>query len=266
MFRYFQTVLGFIGEFEFVQIFLGQSIKHVPNKLLEKIILLTIIVATVKIMNDFLLDALLIQFENEEMPFDSFEDLYNSKLQTYTNLLYLSNPKFLEISESFPYLIKILNSTLTVNKMNSCLNTIMKWKNVSCIDITIDPEYYVSYFRNPDGSAAIKAALPYIYETVHTFYQFANGSPYAIKFQNILQKVEESNLFHWPALVYNDSIKKSIEEINKSPITSEVTAEHLLSILSFGYSLSVTAFCMEFLTFAVIKLKISNHFSKLDLL
>lgn len=62
----------------------GQSIAQKPKTMVQKIIFLTVIIASVKIMNDFLLDILLVQFDDNEVPFVTYQDLYDSKLQTYT--------------------------------------------------------------------------------------------------------------------------------------------------------------------------------------
>lgn len=257
-FTYFETKVKFIKVFDFIKLLSGQSIEHEPQQTVERIILLTTVFATVKIMNDFLLDILLIQFEREEMPFDSFEDLYNSNLQTYTIIPYLNNQKYIKTLKNFPYLVKILNSTLIVTDVKTCFNDMKKWKNVSCIDNSYGPEVYISSFRNPDDSPSMKVANPPIFPKDTCFYWFASGSPYAMKFHEILQRVEETKLMHWPALVYKSPIIKVIEEINRVSISSGVKTEHLFPILCFGYLISIVVFFVELILLRIGKLKLSH--------
>lgn len=50
---------------------LGQSIGRKLKRLIHKVVFLTIVIGSVKMTNDFLLDTLLIQFDNNEIPFET---------------------------------------------------------------------------------------------------------------------------------------------------------------------------------------------------
>jgi len=67
---YLKIPLGHLSLFDFVRLFLGQSISWEPQKSIPKIIYLTVAVVSVKVMNDFLLDTILLMVvEDSEMPF-----------------------------------------------------------------------------------------------------------------------------------------------------------------------------------------------------
>lgn len=246
--------------FDFLRLALGQSVAHEPQKIVYRIIMLTIILATAKIMNDYLLDLMSYMLENREMQFETYEDLYNSNLQTYTdvrilkeNLNYFNNNK-----EHF--LLKILNRTLINNNTNDCFNTLIKWKNVSCLVHPPNTEMFISTYKNPDGSRAMKAAEPSIFSIPISFHLFADASPYAMKFFEVMHKINEGSLMHWPAL-FDESTAMVYPEKTKVIINYEIKLEQLLTILSIGFSISIIVFIFEWIKFSFGKVKISRYCS-----
>lgn len=174
LFSYLKPAVGFIGMFDFIRVFFGQPITRTPPKTVHRIILLTIMIATVKLMNDFLLNILLDQVEKKEIPFETYKDLYDSRLKTYTDLPYLRTQRVTED----PYLLKVLNKTGVAKSVNKCFEDLRKWKNASCITIPHDAEYTTLKHLNSDRSPIIKVAEPQIFEMPPRFYWFADCSPY----------------------------------------------------------------------------------------
>lgn len=239
---HFKTTFGSIRMFNSVRIFFGQSINNEPQKTIHRIILLTIYVASVKLMNDFLLDVLLMQIEKKEMPFKTYKDLYDSRLKTYSGLSLL---KDVNITDD-PYLLKTLNETSLVKWTSSCLDILRSYQNLSCIIIPTDLEYTISLQRNSDGSPIIKAAEPPIFTQPSGYYWFADGSPYAMKFVEIDRRIKEGDLMRWPAFVYENVNILTVEKLLAGLAESVIKTEHLLTILSFGYTVSLFAFIFEF--------------------
>lgn len=265
LYSYFKVLLGFIrliGGFDFIRLLLGQSIAHTPKKLVGRVIFITIIIASVKLTNDFLLKVLVTQFEHGEMAFDTYEELYKSKFEIYSFKPFYKKPTILEKFKNFPYLWKILNKTSIINDMNVCFNMLRKWKNVSCIEFPSDPNYYISKYQNPDGSPSMKIAQPPLFPTFPAYYWFADALPHAMKFHKIFQRVLETNLMHWPSLVYQNPKILDTDETNRVLISDGIESVHLLSVLSFGYSVAVTAFIIELIIFKIKKFKIEYILKK----
>lgn len=270
LFNYFKTLetsdsqdktsgFGSLRVFDFVQLLFGQSITYKPHKAFNRVIILTTIVAAVKIINDFLLDIFLIQLGKKEIPFENYEDLYNSQLQTYSvNVDYLHDSEFIEAFVEDPYLLKILNRTLKGN--DECLDTLIKWRNLSCIRIPLDPKEHLSWFGNStDKTPTLKVAKPPILSQPPGFYWFAIGSPYAKKFSEIIQRIQETSLTHFPALVDHNQMIADIEKNEQVPLlSSKVEPDHLLVILIFCLSISTIAFVVEMIMFKIARMKVRD--------
>lgn len=200
--NFFKPALGYIKVFDFVRLLFGQSIARKPIKTAHRLIYLTLVVATVKTMNDFLIHIISMMFEDTEIPFESFKDLYNSHLKTYANFWKLNEI----IVTDDPYLLKIVNRTKTgvFNTNVHCLDFLLKWKNISCIYYSFDVAYGSSYLQKPDGFT-MKVAEPPIISNVAPYYRFSNNSPFAVKFLELNRRVDETRLLHWPSLVEKKS-------------------------------------------------------------
>lgn len=257
----FQNAVGQITIYDIVLLLLGQSAKREPKKTVESIIFMTVVVTSFIIMNDTLSDIILIMFEKNDVPFESYKDLYNSGLQTYTNIDWLKDLQFIDELDE-PYLMKILKRTLVVDyhELVNCFDTMSKWKNVSCIGVPHDEELTVSINQNPDGSDTIKVAQPLILRMPLTFYWFADGSPFATKFREILVRINEGSLMHWPALVdKNRSEFVNINGTRKVTTDDVITSQQLLIILSFGLSLSIMTFIIELIVSKIEKTDMTKY-------
>lgn len=241
-FSYIQKALGHIRIFDIVRILLGQQIRRDPQKIVERIIFFTVMIASAKIMNDFFSDMIMIQFNQEEIPFETYKDLYDSQLQTYTNLAFLRHMKFMENW----YLSDVIARTTFTNNISCCFNMLKSWKNVSCITYVPLPEKINSQNRNPDGSPALKLAKPPIQGTSGDFYWFVNASPFAIKFLETMRRVRETKLMYGSALVdRNKKILDLDEESTSSAISEGVNLKQLIVILYLGFSISSIVFIFE---------------------
>lgn len=247
---YFRTAVESIKVFDVVRLLLSQSINAQSNKTVYRIMILTIIIASIKVMNEVLLDIISIQFEKREMPFETYEDLYSSQLQTYTPHRFLKQLE--NINE--PYLSRVLKQTLFDSNSTDCLVTLKIWKNVSCIFIPYDAENVVSDFRDSDGSPTLKVAQPPIQVISNYFYWFSDASPYAMKFLKIMQRMKETSLMHWETLVEKKPNIMTVEE-NKVTIQDGIKLEQLLTILCFGFSISIIILIIELVTFKAGKIK-----------
>lgn len=253
----FQSRIGHIEAFDIVLILLGQSVTREPKKIAHRLIISTLMVVSFIFMNDILSDVLSISFEKREMEFESYEDLYNSQLQTYTPLRYLKNPTFHKYFIQDPQLLKILDRTVLVGYPNHCLDEIRKWKNSSYITVTFDPELAISQYPDSDGSAAIKVANPPVFTQTSGFYWFAHNSPYALKFLEIMRRVRETGLMHWTVLVDRNREYYNLKEMMQD--TDDIKPEHLLIVLSVGCSISIVVFVIEIVGFRIdIKRKMMN--------
>lgn len=164
----------------------------------------------------------------------TYEDLHKSQLQPYTYITWLKYPEVLKNIKD-QSLLKVLNRTTMVQKkFFNNLNVLKNWKNVSCIVLPYDSKLTISRHGNLDGSPTMKVAQPPIYSQTSGFYWFALGSPYAMKFLEVMRRIRETNLLHLLALVLKNRRVVVLEETSKMVIDDSINSTHLLMIMSFG--------------------------------
>lgn len=146
--------------------------------------------------------------------------------------------------------MKIIRSPFVQDIEKDCLDILRDWKNVSCMFYPYDIDNVISRYLNPDGSSTMKVAKPPIYTSDISFYWFVQGSPFAIKFHEVMQRIEETKLMQLPAFVYENPNILTVDENKKIKETEEflgdgIESTHLLFILSIGFSASIIVFAVE---------------------
>lgn len=238
-----KTALRHFSLWDIIRLLLGQSISRGVQKNVHRIIYFTLIVGSVKIMNDLLLNAMLFFFENTEVPFETFKDLYNSQLQTYTSKFDYSQINLKE-STNDHYFLKIIEKTLSMDWV-SCVNIFIENQDVSCFMYDYIAEYTVSSFPS-----IMKIAKPPITEDKNLYYWFVDGSPYDTKFYEILQRIREGNLMHWYAVaesrsIFDFTIGNTGVKVNENVIK----IMYLIIVLGFGLSVSIIVFNIKLIQF-----------------
>lgn len=238
--------------FNVVRFIFGQSIKLMPRKALHRIIYLTLIVVSVKFMNDVLLDLITSISTPKEIPFQYHKDLYNSGLQIYFNNYSGTLPT---LNADYDHdILKIINKTLYID----CWNVIV-WKNVSCISNRLSAAPLVKYHRNRDGSPMLKIAQPDLFIKITTFFLwFGDASPYAMKFYKIIHRVQETYL---DQIKNSDDLKTKTEPPN---INDGMKSQNLIIIVCIGYFMSIIAFIIEFIVFKPGKKSIAVYFKEVN--
>lgn len=225
----------YIKLLDIVRLILSQPMKQLPIKAVNRIICIAITVSAIKMKNDFYFGLLLTP------SFETREDLYDSGLQTYTDIHWLiSNYVPIKDNRSLSNLIK---KTLFQENITDCFNSLKEWKNISCIVYQDQAEIFRSKFCNLDGTYAMKIAHPSIHETVVRFYWFVQASPYAMRFLEILRRIKETNLIGWEALF--DENSEIIDDRAERVASDCFKLKHLIFILFFGLTISSVVFFIE---------------------
>lgn len=239
LFNRFQAISRHIRTFDIVQILLSQPIKCLPQKMAHRMIFVTAIIVSVKIMNDFLANTFIMQFEQEEIPFNTHKDLWNSQLQPYTDSYTVK-----EIKPNDEYLTRIIDRTRIVDNIVDCIETLNNWKNVTCITYEFLAKIYQAKF--PD---AMKVAKTPVFTVNGRFYVFAKASPYAMKFLEVIRRAREADLMYWEVLVDPCSVFWNFEKETRGAHGKAINSRQLLIILWFGFFVSGVIFIIELIKF-----------------
>lgn len=189
-------------------------------------------------MNDFCLDLIMIKLKRTEIPFETYKDLHDSKLEFYTNQrVILTHTRSLTVQDEDWY-FPIIKRTKHYKNMKICFKVLRDRKIVSCIVRNRVADHYISQFPNPDGPPAMKIAQPPMNETTVPSYWFVQGSPYAIKFSEMLHLIEESKLYHWEALTEKEPDVMELGETNRMTIEKKSIKVGIKMVLSLYYFLA----------------------------
>ena len=142
-----------------------------------------------------------------------------------------------------------------MKEQENCGKMLKEWKNVSCIMNEIGSMKFLSKYRNPDGSAAMKVAEPPIVIMSNWYFRFKDGSPFAFGFLETMRRVQETGLIYRAALI-NKSNKQIVyvPENTEEASSGGIKSSQLLMILGIGLSISALVFILE-LVLDIIKKK-----------
>lgn len=208
-------------------------------------------------------------YEKREKPFETYEDLYESQLKIVTHITWLKNPEVLDEIKD-PTLWNILNTTIYVDAKEDDWSGIYSDRSY----ITKIPDFHhkimfgqrIKELRTPKYfKLPFKAAQPPILSPGFSFYWFSDGSPYALKFLKAMRRIKETRLMQWPFLTVESQEIIEIDDgeyIYPVEINDMIKLEQLLTILSFGFSISIIAFIVETTIRKIKKFKVTKFHGK----
>lgn len=253
-FFYFASFLKINSEhiksFDIIRIILSQPVNREPQKVSNRIIFLTITITFILIFRDFISESVKINFNQESVPFNSYEDLSKSKMPVYATLTYSI---IMQTTKDNNHLLDILKRKSLIDDVNDCVKMQLKLRDVICIMFQYEAEIFVSKYRNSDGSAILKIAQPaLLFE--HFFYVFEEASPYADRFAKIARRINEADFLPITFLMNNLKILEGDDYQESEDEEISVRLEAFF-ILCFGYIVAVLVFSVEFMIFNKNKFK-----------
>lgn len=243
--RFFEVV-------DAVRLFMGQSpVNTVPRTLSQKIVYVTILALFLLITNDLYSDIVEINFDKEEVPFESLEDLANSPMPMSYNGYY---PDLFSFNFDDP-LFKKLESKL---KPMDCAETsdcsggsecieklLIPTRNHICIEWQHLVQARIRDYRNSDGSPILKST-PYLCDPM--FILFEPGSPYAKSYERTLRLIQESGIMRMVYFIHGFVTRLGDVQMVTDPKNKDeknLSQQQLIFILLFGYFIAAIAFTLE---------------------
>lgn len=238
--------------FDIVRLILGQGVTKEPKTSISRILFLTVTLIFVIYLSVFYTKIVEENFDDTEVPFESFEDLDKSGLHMETVYGFLTH-KILNRSED-EYLKNMINKTHVLRDMKelkNCLNNLVRIKNVMCV---MDNVHVEMILNNGENSKFMNIAKPPLLIT-SAFFEFEFNSPYAEKFYKVYQRIYESGIGNTINFLDVSFITRKFIEVDKK-VENSFDKNRLLTITFFGCFTSVFTFLIvELLKFDVENLK-----------
>lgn len=235
--------------FDAVKIFLGQPVSFVPRRFIQKVIHINIVLLFVLITNDLYSGIVEINFDKEEVSFNSLEDLDKSGMAIYTRDMYEGLNRF-DLDDP---LRKSLDSKIQLHP--NCMKYMVETRNHICVDWEYDIKAFIEKNRNSDGSAIMKIAKSK-YHCDPMFVQFEPGSPYMKRFTEVNRRIRESGMLIMEYISTGFVRKIENVELNKEKDERNLSEQQLLFVLGIGYSIATAIFVIECLMKIFKKVKI----------
>lgn len=185
------------------------------------------------------------EFNDDEVPFKTFEDLDTSNLPIYHQFTGDLNHYKGEAVYENQHLKNIINKTQQMN-LTPCLRTLFRWKNVTCMTTKETGITMILSLRNPNGSATVKLAEPPVLMGYYKF-TFEGGFPYYERFAELQLRIFESGLIDMITLLNNKiyQVKYTEDEVQNN----DMNLKQLLIAIGIGYFLSLMIFFVEMIYF-----------------
>lgn len=230
------------------QILIGMPIPQ-PRRIRERIIFFLIVVFSITYSGTFFAKVTDIKLIYDEIHFNTFEDLYKSKMTIYT-------PYFAKDYEDAETQELFLNSKQVESDVD-CIHLLIKSNNVICITPYFTAKLFVMKSLDANGFPIMKMGQFFRFEYVA--FPHEKSSPYAEKIDKNIRHLIESGI---PTIWEYQAFKggaKMYESKRKSNV-KDIFSFQLIIILFVGVLLSTMVFLVELAT------KRTDYFSGCNIL
>ena len=218
------------------QIFLGIPTLKVPQKIIERFIFLTIIILSLKYSSSLMSRLTDIRLIQDEQHFDSIEDFFQSKMTIYTRDT-ANEYDSVEVKKLFSRSKKIRN-------LLDCVDLVLKNKDTVCVSTYYLALALINRSLKTHGVPLMKIAKP-SFRQGQIAFGYEKASPYAEKFDQLLQFLQESGIpDQWRCKA--DTSKRRVE--NVSVTTKDTLFKQLIIITFVGCTLAVLVFICELIS------------------
>lgn len=182
--------------------------------------------------------------------FSSFTDI--KLIFSHQNFESLSEIGKLKLPVNFYDSLMINNETEkmfeTVVSMKSgdCVKILMKSKNIICVMPEVRAENLIKKYLDRDGEELKMRIASVPYRIDNSAFAYEKSSPYAEKFNKIIQWTLESGCpIFWKKRLnkWKPNVRQLIEDIG--PVSCDIIFEELICILLIGYFISISVFFCE---------------------
>ena len=226
-----------------MQSLLGFTIPREPQRLAERIVLGSILIAFMALSSTVFTILTDIKLTKEsELMIDTLEDLNKSRFVPTLQENFRRSMK----AEKDSVIEAILNKSLIVSTTQECVEMLLQHKNVSCIFRTSTAQLAIENNKDADGRPLMKMVKEDFGFFIKSMY-FEPRSPYVRTVDKILLKLTKAGLMnHWEELHSSSFIKLNHWQRDEKYESTELVTP-LLFVLIIGYLISFIIFIGELL-------------------
>ena len=173
-----------------LKITFGKIVDPMPRKTVNRVMFLTIsfmYIVYCNILLSRLIDANVVKYEK---PFETFEEIYNSKLKVFVEKIFFD--RIFNNTDNH-YVLGIKNNTVAVKDIEICIKKLKRQYNCICIINNLKAKTLISDYVKNHRSTLMKIAKP-VFGCERLAFPLQKGSPYGVKFNEIFRYIMESGM------------------------------------------------------------------------
>lgn len=227
-----------ISMFEVLEVLLSLAARYQPTSTAGRFIFFSVIIVGMQYSLEFYTD-LMENLVNDDVPFDSLEEIIDYPLTPYVNKALLNVT--LGGNDSVTDLLQ--SRVIPIDSILNCTELLSTNKELACITPKLNAKMRSSIYQDADGSPVMKIAKPILFSQ-RWVYIFENSSPYMLKFQKLFNRLYQTGVFyyviHQHVYYHAVSVMENEEEDTKGALFMQ-----LIFILVIGCFFSTIVFLLE---------------------
>lgn len=220
-----------------------------PQKQTQKFVFLLVGLLSVMYSTEFFSKFTDMKVLSEDKNFDTLEAILESKISIFS--IYTGY-------ESDPVIMKNLFSKVKpVNKSKDCINKLIESRSAICIASGVKAKYFAEFNLDQDMKPIMKISSMSL-NAEFTAFPYERASPFAEKFDEIIQQITESGIIGRKKLKNQVNIRRYSKKISKEK--KDILFDQLVVISIIGYFLAMMVFLLEIGGKSIIKKIRMIHF------
>lgn len=216
-----------------------------PPKLPQKIVFIFLAVLSVLYLNFFFSTLEEMKVVNYEKNFNTYQEIVDTKMQVYSAFNANVNDNV--------GVQKLLNNRAKIIDDEDCVKKLISTRSVVCVLPYYGAKYQVRINLDVQKRPIMKLAKPSFHHQFVSF-PYEKASPYAEKFDKIIQQVKESGIMNVQKL--KEKMKLHVENLTSSVSNRDVFPEQLFIVLFAGFMSAIVAFLWELVVYYYFTFKL----------
>lgn len=164
--------------------------------------------------------------------FDSYQDLLDSKMKIYSH--------FLASDYDTPDVKMFLSRSTEIKSIHDCVTKLIKTRFVICVLPFNTADYLIKTHLDDQRNPIMKLARP-TYQHQYSAFPYEKASPFAEKFNEIIQRIKESGILKFQNDEYGDRFSK----ISMLAESEDTLFQQLIIVSFFGFFIAIFTFLLE---------------------
>ena len=229
-------------EVDIFRILLNITAPMNPQKWIERIYYLLLIILSMNYCTDVFAQWTSLQLQNNKVSLNTWEEIDKSGMPVYCS------DTLPNVVKTYRLLMPSLISKLQPEPIKVCVERLARGEKIICILPYLSAKYYTNRYITKSGSGMMKYTSLTLVENSAVF-PYEKACPYIEKFDQITQRIVDHGILQsWRFREKYWKTSWNITEKSKEENESVILVIHLIHILCIGYIIATIVLTFEYLS------------------